>query len=494
MATARLLQSLVLSFCVAAACVHAQSKAKEPNAKDPQATQDPRPSPDVTPPPARPAGEVARTPWTAAEARALANARRLLQNARNGREVRAPSNGLLMPGYRVVLFTRTEDGKVEATGRAGLADGLVVLAWPTPESTSSRGMLLHGDGTTMVCEIDAHSDTEAQPDMLVGRGSAGRFEDILRQPGTSAHGNFWFWLDQISERVQVRVVDERGAPRAGCHVEFCVAHAIPRLRRGAPLPAGRWPVGGAATRSDGRCTVAGPIAAELGVAVTLDHRTWITAGLRAELVDDRLEITVSDRAIRRARAPANEAAAMATLKNIASAQAQCQASRAIDADEDGAGEHGYFAELAGRTVVRGPAGTRIQPPLLSAAFANVHGSVVTRSGYHFCIYLPGEDGIGLPEAATGGAANRAVEPDLAEIAWCAYAWPTSKDAGTRVFFVDGSSDVLAAANADEIGDPIRFGAANPPPFDAAFRLAGSMLGKPATDATSADGTRWAIVR
>ena len=53
-----------------------------------------------------------------------------------------------------------------------------------------------------------------------------------------------------------------------------------------------------------------------------------------------------------ARLNANESAAIATLKNISSAQAQCQASGIIDANNNGAGEYGYFAELAGGTAVR----------------------------------------------------------------------------------------------------------------------------------------------
>ena len=48
-----------------------------------------------------------------------------------------------------------------------------------------------------------------------------------------------------------------------------------------------------------------------------------------------------------ARLNANESAAIATLKTISSAQAQCQASGVIDANNNGAGEFGYFGELSG---------------------------------------------------------------------------------------------------------------------------------------------------
>ena len=51
-----------------------------------------------------------------------------------------------------------------------------------------------------------------------------------------------------------------------------------------------------------------------------------------------------------ARLNANESAAIATLKNISSGQAQCQASGAIDANGNGQGEYGFFGELSGRVA------------------------------------------------------------------------------------------------------------------------------------------------
>src|SRR5689334_25170878 len=94
-----------------------------------------------------------------------------------------------------------------------------------------------------------------------------------------------------------------------------------------------------------------------------------------------------------ARLNANESAAIATLKNISSSQAQCQASAVIDANNNGAGEYGYFGELSGSKPVRndaaGGVGTNlITPPVLSTAFGNVAASRVVRSGYIFQMYLP----------------------------------------------------------------------------------------------------------
>ena len=53
-----------------------------------------------------------------------------------------------------------------------------------------------------------------------------------------------------------------------------------------------------------------------------------------------------------ARISANENAAIATLRSIASAQAQLQSSCAIDTDADGGGEYGFFGELAGTAGMR----------------------------------------------------------------------------------------------------------------------------------------------
>ena len=77
-----------------------------------------------------------------------------------------------------------------------------------------------------------------------------------------------------------------------------------------------------------------------------------------------------------ARLSANEAAAIATLRSISSAQAQVQSSGAIDTDGDGGGEYGYFGELSGqaflRDVVAGAPGVSatqvLNPAVLSSAF------------------------------------------------------------------------------------------------------------------------------
>jgi len=163
-----------------------------------------------------------------------------------------------------------------------------------------------------------------------------------------------------------------------------------------------------------------------------------------------------------ARLNANESAAIATLKNISSSQAQCQASGVIDVNANGAGEYGFFAELAGTVGIRtsgGAAGTvRISPPVLSGAFGRVDataatlgattGGVVLRSGYYFAMILPGTGATFVTEAAgTGGIGGTAPDAGQSEVLWCCYAWPASRgNSGKRAFFVNQSGDVLASPN------------------------------------------------
>ena len=199
-----------------------------------------------------------------------------------------------------------------------------------------------------------------------------------------------------------------------------------------------------------------------------------------------------------ARLNANESAAIATLKNVSSAQSQCQASGIIDTNANGAGEYGFFAELAGGTAVRsnetGGVGTeRIQPPFLSGAFTQVQASRVVRSGYTFQLYLPDTTAAATAEAAGGGGSGVSISASNAEVMWLCYAWPTSYgNSGKRTFFINQQGDVLACRN----GTQRYNGGTKPPNTNAAFHTnvgtvtMGSTL---AANATGKDGERWTVV-
>ena len=184
-----------------------------------------------------------------------------------------------------------------------------------------------------------------------------------------------------------------------------------------------------------------------------------------------------------ARLSANETAAIATLRNIVSSQAQVQSQGAIDCDVDGIGEHGWFAELAGSHNLRdatGPVGGPVlNPPVLSGSLATVVGGFVNKSGYLYEMCLPGAGGAALNEAAAGGSPG-GENADLCETCYIAYAWPMGfANTGNRAFVVNQTGDVLQTNN---LAAPVAGGhysaAALAPAGDAAMEngVAGTITG------------------
>ena len=206
-----------------------------------------------------------------------------------------------------------------------------------------------------------------------------------------------------------------------------------------------------------------------------------------------------------ARLNANESSAVATLKNISSAQAQCQASGIIDGNGNGQGEYGYFGELSGRTFVRGAnnaaTSLRMNPPVMSTAFGNIALARVNRSGYIFQMYLPDPTSQPVAEAATGAGA---VDAQRAETLWCCYAWPqTFGTSGKRTFFVNQSGDVIGTNHLTSAGaagttydgtTTVPAGLAayvNTLPAGVTVR---SLAVPAAANTTGADNNRWVVVQ
>ena len=185
-----------------------------------------------------------------------------------------------------------------------------------------------------------------------------------------------------------------------------------------------------------------------------------------------------------ARLNSNETAAIATLRNIISAQAQFQTTARADENNNGVGEYGTFAEMSGGVGVRGNA--VLKPPVLSTAFRTVSGNgEVSRSGYMYAIFLPDNTGDGLKEVG-GGGADVNVDPDLAETTWCAYAWPANQgNTGNRTFFVNQGGDIVTCE------DTAYSGPASGPIAEAAFQGAGATItGPTATGTTGRDTNFW----
>jgi prepilin-type N-terminal cleavage/methylation domain-containing protein len=201
-----------------------------------------------------------------------------------------------------------------------------------------------------------------------------------------------------------------------------------------------------------------------------------------------------------ARLSANETAAIATLRNVVSAQSQIQSQGAIDTDIDGIGEHGWFAEMAGSVNMRDSTGAGggpvLNPPVLSGSLSVVNANgFVNKSGYFFQIYLPDAAGAGLVEA-NGGGSPTGENADLCETTWCAYAWPAGfSNTGNRAFVVNQTGDVLQTNNlAGPAGSYTATTAT--PTDDAAFSAAGvitAALSIANLPAAAQDGNVWVVV-
>lgn len=216
-----------------------------------------------------------------------------------------------------------------------------------------------------------------------------------------------------------------------------------------------------------------------------------------------------------ARLSANENAAIATLRSIASAQQQLQASAAIDTDADGGGEHGYFGELAGSNPIRSFTGgapavglVQLDPTYLTTTFGDVipdeaAQGIVERQGYYYKMWLPGNEAASpiafRNEAGTGG--NSAVLPGSsnAEIMWCCYAWPVhATKTGNRAFCTNQKGDVVSTQNRAQGALVVYEGVATAtiPAADAAFSVAGDMgseLAVTVSGLAAIDGRVWTPV-
>ena len=161
------------------------------------------------------------------------------------------------------------------------------------------------------------------------------------------------------------------------------------------------------------------------------------------------------------RIRSNEWAAVATLRNITSAQAQFQSTARADENRNGVGEYGSFGELSGAVEVR--EGDKLNPPVLSTVFRKVRDGRAKRGGYYFRIFLPrAGGGRAITENDRGGYLAREVDPAKAETTWCCYAWPVDPGVtGRRTFFVNQAGDIL-------VNEDRKYGGEQEPDADAAF--------------------------
>jgi hypothetical protein len=214
-----------------------------------------------------------------------------------------------------------------------------------------------------------------------------------------------------------------------------------------------------------------------------------------------------------------EVGAISTLRSVQSSQERFRDARCADVDDDGVGEFGFLAELAGAAALPGKTDA-IRPPVLSGVFRNVGlDGIVRRSGYLFRVFLPDVRGDGVAEVGyppepprspppsdvgsgcwsgsprpilpSRAAPTDRVDPKLASRKWCAYAWPAKYDerGARRTFFIDADGRFLSTA------DP-RYSGANGPSPGAAYASGGatSIIGEHAVGRTAQDGNVWTSLR
>lgn len=406
------------------------------------------------------------------------------------------------PAYAAVLHPIDGD-RFADPGMPAKDQGFVLYAWPT--EGAGRTFCLASAGALLIAELGATAPTA---DAATGAGSGGRPADLLQSPGKGRNGALWTIAAMVpQQRLRVQLRDDDGKPVPNGRVSLVPRTWVLQDRQvwlpqgdeglrefDLALPAGQWTLDAA-----GAGEVRG-VAARGLIACVAEAEGARAVALPEQLVQVEpggLVLTLPRRMLRTARLNANEAAAIATLKNISSAQAQCQACAVIDANNNGAGEYGFFAELGGGQPVRkdevGGVGTvKISPPVLSHAFTRVEAGQVVRSGYVFQIWLPGKKVQAVAEAGSGGAAGCEIDAAKAEVMWCAYAWPC--DAGTsgnRAFFVNQAGDVLMCHNKGGAYS----GSGKAPLPTAAFEQKGSgdLGGRIAANAVGHDGQHWLVV-
>jgi len=169
-----------------------------------------------------------------------------------------------------------------------------------------------------------------------------------------------------------------------------------------------------------------------------------------------------------AKLSSNETSAVATLRNLVSAQATLGVSARIDADQDGKGEFATFLEMSGAVGIRkgffpgtppssdfSAKGNAMSPAPLSAAFASVDPvGFASKSGYAYMVFLPDSTATAGFVHETGPAASAGflggtgmVGVDLSETNWCAYAQPMQfGGSGNRRFFTNQKGDLLQSSN------------------------------------------------
>ncbi len=153
--------------------------------------------------------------------------------------------------------------------------------------------------------------------------------------------------------------------------------------------------------------------------------------------------------IAEARGRATSKKAVSLLREILFAQDALRRYGMIDPDGDGVGGAARLGELCGSDPARGK--TALETPPLSIRFsprvATRSGPANEQEGYLLLICLPGKDRTWVTHPAD------AVDEELAERRWIAYAWPAQEGLGHEAaYFINEHEEILESTNLRPAGN------------------------------------------
>jgi hypothetical protein len=143
---------------------------------------------------------------------------------------------------------------------------------------------------------------------------------------------------------------------------------------------------------------------------------------------------------------ATEQAAVSHLREILFAEDALRKNAAVDPDGDHIGSAAFLGELTGEVGVRG--GPRFAPSILEGypkTTATALGPAAEVAGYFVIVCLP------KPGGGFTARPGDAVDDELAERQFVAYAWPAASGQGlSSAYFLDEHERILVADSSEQI--------------------------------------------